>query len=39
MRDALEIGNMIELAQTVVAGAIERQESRGSHFMIEYPEA
>ncbi len=37
MRDALELGNMIELAQTVVAGAIQRQESRGSHFMIEYP--
>jgi succinate dehydrogenase / fumarate reductase flavoprotein subunit len=37
LRDALEIGNMIELAQTVVAGAIQRKESRGSHFMVEYP--
>jgi succinate dehydrogenase / fumarate reductase, flavoprotein subunit len=36
-RDALEIGNMIELAQTVVAGAILRKESRGSHSMVEYP--
>ncbi len=37
LRDALEIGNMIEIAQTVVEGAIQRKESRGSHFMVEYP--
>ena len=36
-RDALEIGNMIEIAQTVVEGAMQRKESRGSHFMVEYP--
>lgn len=36
-RDALEIGNMIEIAQTVVEGAIQRRESRGCHFMVEYP--
>jgi succinate dehydrogenase / fumarate reductase flavoprotein subunit len=37
LRDVLEIGNMIELAQTVAAGALERRESRGSHSMVEYP--
>jgi succinate dehydrogenase flavoprotein subunit len=37
LRDVLEIGNMIEIAQTVVEGAIFRKESRGSHFMVEYP--
>jgi succinate dehydrogenase / fumarate reductase flavoprotein subunit len=37
LRDALEIGNMIELAQTVVAGALLRKESRGSHAMVEHP--
>ncbi|HVO39033.1 MAG TPA: FAD-binding protein [Spirochaetia bacterium] len=37
LRDALEIGNMIELGQTVVEGALQRRESRGSHFMVEYP--
>jgi succinate dehydrogenase / fumarate reductase flavoprotein subunit len=37
LRDALEIGNMIEIAQTVVEGALQRKESRGSHFMVEYP--
>lgn len=37
LRDAIEIGNMIELAQVVVEGAINRRESRGSHFMEDYP--
>ncbi len=37
LRDALEIGNMIELAQAVVAGAAARKETRGSHAMIEHP--
>jgi succinate dehydrogenase/fumarate reductase flavoprotein subunit len=37
LRDTLEIGNMIELAQTVVAGAMRRRESRGSHAMVEFP--
>jgi succinate dehydrogenase / fumarate reductase flavoprotein subunit len=37
MRDSLELGSMIELAQTVVAGALQRQESRGSHSRIEHP--
>ncbi len=37
LRDAIEIGNMIEIAQTVVEGARQRKESRGSHFRIDYP--
>jgi succinate dehydrogenase / fumarate reductase, flavoprotein subunit len=37
LRDALEIGNMIELARAVVASALRRRESRGSHAMAEYP--
>ncbi|HTP59608.1 MAG TPA: FAD-binding protein [Spirochaetia bacterium] len=37
LRDSLEIGNMIEIAQSVVEGALQRKESRGSHFMVEYP--
>ena len=37
LRDTIEIGNMIELAQTVVAGALTRKETRGSHAMVEYP--
>ncbi len=37
LRDALEVGNMIELAEAVVAGALQRKETRGSHAMVEYP--
>jgi succinate dehydrogenase / fumarate reductase flavoprotein subunit len=37
LRDVLEIGNMIELAQAVVAGALWRRESRGAHARIEFP--
>jgi succinate dehydrogenase / fumarate reductase flavoprotein subunit len=36
-RDALEIGNMIELARAVVGSALTRWESRGSHAMVEHP--
>jgi succinate dehydrogenase / fumarate reductase flavoprotein subunit len=28
---------MIEIAQAVVESALQRRESRGSHFMVEYP--
>ncbi|HET6451821.1 MAG TPA: succinate dehydrogenase/fumarate reductase flavoprotein subunit, partial [Spirochaetia bacterium] len=37
LRDVLEIGNMLELAQAVTAGALARRESRGSHARVEYP--
>jgi succinate dehydrogenase / fumarate reductase flavoprotein subunit len=37
LRDVLEIGNLIELARAVVAGALERRETRGSHAMVEHP--
>jgi succinate dehydrogenase / fumarate reductase flavoprotein subunit len=37
LRDVLEIGSMLELAQTVAAGALQRRESRGSHARVEYP--
>ncbi len=37
LRDTLEIGNMIELAQTVVAGALARKESRGGHARSDFP--
>jgi succinate dehydrogenase / fumarate reductase flavoprotein subunit len=36
LRDVLEIGSMLELAQTVAAGALQRRESRGSHARVEY---
>ncbi len=36
LRDVLEIGSMLELAQTVAAGALQRRESRGSHARVEH---
>jgi succinate dehydrogenase / fumarate reductase flavoprotein subunit len=38
LRDALEIGNLLELAYAVLNCAVRRKESRGAHSMVEYPE-
>jgi succinate dehydrogenase / fumarate reductase flavoprotein subunit len=32
------LGDMIRLAEVIVAGSIERRESRGSHFRTDFPE-
>ena len=37
LTDALEVGHMIDLAETVVAGAIDRTESRGAHVRLDFP--
>ncbi|MEM3852633.1 MAG: succinate dehydrogenase/fumarate reductase flavoprotein subunit [Methanomassiliicoccales archaeon] len=37
LKDTLEIGHLIELAQVIVECAMNRKESRGAHFMEEYP--
>ena len=34
---ALELGNMLDVAETVVASGLERRESRGSHTRSDYP--
>ncbi|MEM0126775.1 MAG: succinate dehydrogenase/fumarate reductase flavoprotein subunit [Thermoplasmatales archaeon] len=34
---ALEMRNLVELAEVVITGALERRESRGSHFRTDYP--
>src|SRR6185503_17106905 len=34
---ALELGCMLDVAATIVAGALNRQESRGSHTRTDYP--
>lgn len=36
--DALELPMMIELAEVVLSGALQRRESRGSHFRRDFPE-
>jgi fumarate reductase flavoprotein subunit len=35
---ALELGNMLEVAQTILFSALGRHESRGSHTRRDYPE-
>jgi len=35
---ALELGFMLECAEAIVVSALERKESRGAHFNVEYPE-
>ncbi|MEK7797915.1 MAG: FAD-binding protein, partial [Nitrospirota bacterium] len=34
---ALELGSLVELAGTVVAGALAREESRGAHYRSDFP--
>jgi len=34
---ALEMKNLVELAEVVATGALERRESRGSHFRTDFP--
>lgn len=35
---ALELGSLIEVAETIVAGAIAREESRGAHYRSDFPQ-
>jgi succinate dehydrogenase / fumarate reductase flavoprotein subunit len=35
---AIELGYMLDTAETMVVGAIERKESRGAQFRTDYPE-
>src|SRR3989454_925736 len=34
---ALELGSLVDLAETVVAGALARKESRGAHYRADFP--
>ncbi|MBI3610711.1 MAG: FAD-binding protein [Nitrospirae bacterium] len=36
--NALELGSLIDLAETIVVGAINREESRGSHYRKDFPQ-
>lgn len=35
---AIELGYMVEIAETIVLGALERKESRGAQFRTDFPE-
>jgi succinate dehydrogenase / fumarate reductase flavoprotein subunit len=35
---AIELGYMLDCAETIVMGALERRESRGAQFRLDFPE-
>ncbi|HEY5594999.1 MAG TPA: FAD-binding protein [Nitrospiria bacterium] len=37
LTNALELGSLMDLAETIVVGAIAREESRGSHYRTDFP--
>lgn len=38
LTEAIELENMLKVAETIVFSALQRTESRGSHFRLDYPE-
>ena len=38
LQEAFELGNMLKTAEVIVFSALNREESRGSHFRKEHPE-
>jgi succinate dehydrogenase / fumarate reductase flavoprotein subunit len=37
LMEALELGYMLDCAETIIAGAIAREESRGAHYRPDFP--
>ena len=37
LREAIELGNMLDVAEIVVVSALARTESRGAHYRLDYP--
>ncbi|MFH0766214.1 MAG: FAD-binding protein, partial [Calditrichota bacterium] len=37
LMEAIELGHLLEFAEVVVIGALERQESRGAHYRKDFP--
>jgi succinate dehydrogenase / fumarate reductase flavoprotein subunit len=38
LEEALELENMLKTAETIVFSALQRKESRGAHYRIDFPE-
>ncbi len=37
LTEALELGNLLDIAEAIVAGALAREESRGAHYREDFP--
>ena len=38
LREALELGNILQISEVVLRSALAREESRGAHFRTDHPE-
>jgi fumarate reductase flavoprotein subunit len=38
LQQALELRNLLDIAETVAEGSLQRRESRGAHQRLDYPE-
>ena len=38
LEEALELGNMLKIAEAIVFSALQREESRGAHYRNDFPE-
>jgi succinate dehydrogenase / fumarate reductase flavoprotein subunit len=36
--EAVELGNMLDLAEVIILGALDRKESRGAHWRDDFPQ-
>jgi succinate dehydrogenase / fumarate reductase flavoprotein subunit len=38
LEDAIELGNMLKIAEVIVYSALQREESRGAHYRNDFPQ-
>jgi succinate dehydrogenase / fumarate reductase flavoprotein subunit len=37
LEEALELGNMLKISEAIVLSALQREESRGAHYRVDFP--